>query len=202
MKRFASILLSSLVMMPVCMASRAFTVTLDGVEVQDGSTVEAGYTATRSELAAMLTWAPNLEIKSVAGKTYVTVEIATDATGFKICWPRVCQEIEAGVPKVVESTVGESPEKMEIECFRIVMAGNEVEPSSATVTARDDDGGELRFTISCIDVDLAGLESVSADGAREETARFTVDGKRLDAPERGVNIVRYSDGSVAKVAVK
>ena len=35
-----------------------------------------------------------------------------------------------------------------------------------------------------------------------EVARFTVDGKRILAPQKGLNIVKYSDGSVKKVVVK
>ena len=38
--------------------------------------------------------------------------------------------------------------------------------------------------------------------APRETSRFTVDGRRLAHPERGINIVRYSDGTVRKVVVK
>ena len=33
-------------------------------------------------------------------------------------------------------------------------------------------------------------------------ARFAVDGKRLSAPQRGLNIIRMSDGTVRKVMVK
>lgn len=35
-----------------------------------------------------------------------------------------------------------------------------------------------------------------------EVARYTLDGQRIDRPVKGINIVRYSDGSVRKVLVK
>ena len=35
-----------------------------------------------------------------------------------------------------------------------------------------------------------------------EIARFTIDGKRINQPQRGINIVKYSDGTVKKVIVK
>lgn len=35
-----------------------------------------------------------------------------------------------------------------------------------------------------------------------EIARYTLDGRRVDAPVKGINIVRYSDGSVRKIMVK
>ena len=45
-----------------------------------------------------------------------------------------------------------------------------------------------------------GMESASADKAIE-VERFSLDGQRLTAPTKGLNIVKYSDGSVRKVAV-
>lgn len=38
--------------------------------------------------------------------------------------------------------------------------------------------------------------------APRETMRLSIDGRRLTSPERGINIIRYSDGSVRKVIVK
>lgn len=45
------------------------------------------------------------------------------------------------------------------------------------------------------------IAGTSANAARE-TMRMSIDGRRLLKPERGINIVRYSDGSVRKVVVK
>lgn len=38
--------------------------------------------------------------------------------------------------------------------------------------------------------------------APRETMRLSIDGRRLTRPERGINIIRYSDGNVRKVIVK
>ena len=41
------------------------------------------------------------------------------------------------------------------------------------------------------------------DGAEvREVARYSVDGKRISKPQTGVNVVRFSDGTVKKVVVK
>ncbi len=50
----------------------------------------------------------------------------------------------------------------------------------------------------------AGINDIIADEKSEvvEVARYTIDGRMIDEPQRGVNIVRYSDGSVRKVLVK
>ena len=46
-----------------------------------------------------------------------------------------------------------------------------------------------------------GIAGTTANAARE-IMRMSIDGRRLLKPERGINIVRYSDGSVRKVVVK
>lgn len=48
-----------------------------------------------------------------------------------------------------------------------------------------------------------GIEDMTADnGDAVEVARYTVDGSRINAPQKGVNIVKYSDGKIKKVIVK
>ena len=48
-----------------------------------------------------------------------------------------------------------------------------------------------------------GIDDVeSAGAARTEVARYSVNGVKLDAPQKGLNIIKYSDGTVQKVIVK
>lgn len=44
-----------------------------------------------------------------------------------------------------------------------------------------------------------GIANPNATAQRVEVARFNLKGQRLSAPERGINIVKYSDGTVEKV---
>ena len=46
------------------------------------------------------------------------------------------------------------------------------------------------------------IETPKATAERVEVARFNLTGRRLSAPEPGVNIIKYSDGSVEKVFVR
>mgnify|MGYP000845112812 FL=1 len=46
------------------------------------------------------------------------------------------------------------------------------------------------------------IETPKATVERVEVARFNLTGRRLSAPEPGVNIIKYSDGSVEKVFVR
>ena len=49
----------------------------------------------------------------------------------------------------------------------------------------------------------SGIDGVVADGEdAEEVARYTIDGRRIYVPTQGVNLVKYSDGTVKKVLVK
>ena len=47
-----------------------------------------------------------------------------------------------------------------------------------------------------------GITDVNTASNVVEVARFTADGKRISTPQKGINIVRMSDGSTRKVVVK
>ena len=50
--------------------------------------------------------------------------------------------------------------------------------------------------------DVSGVEGVKADDNLVEKARYSLDGKMLLAPAKGVNIVKMSDGTTKNVVVK
>ncbi len=49
---------------------------------------------------------------------------------------------------------------------------------------------------------MSGINNVIFDGEVEELERYNIDGIRIDTPQRGINIVKYSDGTIKKVVVK
>ena len=49
---------------------------------------------------------------------------------------------------------------------------------------------------------IAAVRSATASAAVVEVARFDLQGRRLAQPQKGVNIVRYSNGTTAKVVVR
>ena len=53
-----------------------------------------------------------------------------------------------------------------------------------------------------IEVAVTAIKAVEADGQAAEAVRYTLDGKRISTPERGINIIRMSDGTIRKVLVK
>lgn len=44
--------------------------------------------------------------------------------------------------------------------------------------------------------------TTDGNGTLQEQARYTIDGRRIDTPQRGVNIIKMNDGTVRKVIVK
>ena len=53
-----------------------------------------------------------------------------------------------------------------------------------------------------VEYDPTGIDMVTTSTDAKELSRYSVNGQRLSAPAKGLNIVKYSDGSVKKVAVQ
>lgn len=47
-----------------------------------------------------------------------------------------------------------------------------------------------------------GVEETAAEGDVREVARYSLNGCKLAAPQKGINIIRMSDGTTRKVLVK
>ena len=48
----------------------------------------------------------------------------------------------------------------------------------------------------------SGIEGVKAEVDKTEVSRYTLDGKKLSEPQKGINIIKMSDGTTRKVIVK
>ena len=53
-----------------------------------------------------------------------------------------------------------------------------------------------------VEFDATGIDKTTTSTDVEEVSRYSVNGQRLVGPTKGLNIVKYSDGSVKKVAVQ
>ena len=51
-------------------------------------------------------------------------------------------------------------------------------------------------------IDPTGITNANAESNTEEVIRFTTYGKRISAPQKGINIIRMSDGTTRKVVVE
>jgi hypothetical protein len=53
-----------------------------------------------------------------------------------------------------------------------------------------------------VEYDVTGIDNPDTDNGATETARYSANGQQVTAPVKGLNIVKYSDGSTRKVVVK
>ena len=61
---------------------------------------------------------------------------------------------------------------------------------------------EFGYFENIVEFDATGIDKTTTSTDVEEVARYSVNGQRLSAPTKGLNIVKYSDGSVKKVDVR
>ena len=59
-----------------------------------------------------------------------------------------------------------------------------------------------RYCKEIIEMETSGIDSVILNPDAKEVSRYSADGQRLAVPVKGLNIVKYSDGSARKVVVK
>ena len=61
---------------------------------------------------------------------------------------------------------------------------------------------EFGYFENIVEFEATGINNVITSNDAKELSRYFVNGQRLSAPTKGLNIVKYSDGSVKKVAVQ
>lgn len=61
---------------------------------------------------------------------------------------------------------------------------------------------EFGYFENIVEFEATGINNVVTSNDAKELSRYSVNGQRLSAPTKGLNIVKYSDGSVKKVVVQ
>lgn len=61
---------------------------------------------------------------------------------------------------------------------------------------------EFGYFENIVEFDPTDINNVITSNDTKELSRYSLNGQRLSAPTKGLNIVKYSDGSVKKVAVQ
>ena len=69
-------------------------------------------------------------------------------------------------------------------------------------TYADYRSSEFGYFENIVEFDATGIDKTTTSTDVEEVSRYSVNGQRLVGPTKGLNIVKYSDGSVKKVAVE
>ena len=61
---------------------------------------------------------------------------------------------------------------------------------------------EFGYFENIVEFDPTGINNIITSNDAKELSRYSLNGQRLSAPTKGLNIVKYSDGSVKKVVVQ
>lgn len=116
----------------------------------------------------------------------------------------VCSDadnFQAAIVKTVNSVADKNVATATVKNGKLVVTG--VKAGNTTVTLNFCSNGiSTTATVNVTVTQATGITDTQTSADVREIARFTIDGKRINQPQRGINIVKYSDGTVKKVVVK
>lgn len=144
---------------------------------------------------------PDVEDPIVGNIDAVTVEENKDAV---VDLAKVCSDadnFQAAIVKTVKSVADNNIATATVKNGKLVVTG--VKAGNTTVTLNFCSNGiSTKTTVRFFVTKATGITGTQTSADVREVARFTIDGKRINQPQRGINIVKYSDGTVKKVIVK
>ena len=116
-------------------------------------------------------------------------DVATDA-----------DNMDAAIVKTVKKVSDENVLKAEMADGDLVITP--LKAGKADITIQINSNGKLAETVVSVEISEA-TDIDAVEGAKaEKVGRYTLDGKMLNAPQRGINIIRMSDGTIKKVIVR
>lgn len=144
---------------------------------------------------------PDVEDPIVGNINAVTVEENKDVV---VDLAKVCSDadnFQAAIVKSVKSVADNNVATAIVKNGKLVVTG--VKAGNTTVTLNFCSNGiSTTATVNVTVTQATGITGTQTSADVREIARFTIDGKRINQPQRGINIVKYSDGTVKKVIVK
>ena len=205
-------------------------VDVDGNEIADGSTWHA-FEKTEDIFMGTLVNS-GLYVKNTTGEdAFVSVDyqfLQMDGGAFQICYPGSCATKhfdELTIPsEILEGSRGNhlANETMSLQTEWIVKSSpldfehrypEEIEGTcTVSIQLKRVAGLELDAEVLAYgpkitlvlhnDGTTQGIEGVDGAAAKTPVAYYSLDGRRLPVAQKGLNIVKYSDGTTAKVVVK
>lgn len=138
----------------------------------------------------------------IAGKIdAVTVEENQEV---KVDLANVCSDadnFQAAIIKTVKDVDKENIATATVKDGKLVVKGLKEGSTLATLNFCSN-GISTKTTVRFFVTKATGITGTQTSADIREIARYTIDGKRINQPQRGINIVKYSDGTVKKVVVK
>lgn len=189
--------------------------------IADGATDVGKYIIT---ITGIKTPSPNIQLDSKTARAYLTIEEASN----NLQWnDDDVIEVEMGEAKELniaydadlysmfnlgfdESViqVRASNKKTNHAKWYVVGLQEGITKLSFNISSRKNDWGFYNFgnsktiTKTIKVIPSTGIGQISNNNDVKEVSRYSVNGQRLTAPTKGLNIVKYSDGSVRKEMVK
>lgn len=138
----------------------------------------------------------------IAGKIdAVTVEENQEV---KVDLAKVCSDadnFQAAIIKTIKDVSKANIVTATVKDGKLVVTG--LKEGSTVVTLNFCSNGiSTKTTVRFFVTKATGITGTQTSADIREIARYTIDGKRINQPQRGINIVKYSDGTVKKVVVK
>ena len=144
---------------------------------------------------------PDVEDPIAGSMDAVTVEENKEV---KVDLATVCSDadnFQAAIIKTVKDVSKENIATATVKDGKLVVKG--LKEGSTVVTLNFCSNGiSTKTTVRFFVTQATGITGTQTSADVREIARFTIDGKRINQPQRGINIVKYSDGTVKKVIVK
>lgn len=144
---------------------------------------------------------PDVEDPIVGNIDAVTVEENKDV---KVDLADVCSDadnFQAAIVKSVKNVADNKVATATVKDGKLVVTG--VKAGNTTIELNFCSNGiSTTATVKVTVTQSTGITGTQTSADVREIARFTIDGKRINQPQRGINIVKYSDGTVKKVIVK
>ena len=138
-----------------------------------------------------------LEVPAGAGTISVTVQTGEGRTlSVKVG--------DSDAQSFVQAEQGTVTVSYEVEAPQYVyIYGSQTAASSAKRRAQGSQEKTVKiYNVKWAAVDTSGITAVAQGSDAEARQFFTTDGKATAAPQRGINIVRMSDGTVKRIMVK
>lgn len=144
---------------------------------------------------------PDVEDPIAGNIDAVNVEENKDAV---VDLAKVCSDadnFQAAIVKTVKSVADNNVATATVKNGKLVVTGVKEGSTVATLNFCSN-GISTKTTVRFFVTKATGITGTQTSADIREIARFTIDGKRINQPQRGINIVKYSDGTVKKVIVK
>ena len=144
---------------------------------------------------------PDTEDPIVGNIDAVTVEENKEV---KVDLAKVCSDadnFQAAIVKSVKSVADNNVATATVKDGKLVVTGVKAGKTNVTLNFCSN-GISATSTVKVVVTQATGITGTQTSADVCEVARFTIDGKRISQPQRGINIVKYSDGTVKKVVVK